>query len=153
MRAMACVMAVTMLVGLGTAHAKEQLARWASPDDATAKYITSIETLWTDANCGPTQPALRAAIAEDFQGTSPNGQRYDRLHALESDGQRDCQTGQIKIHLFGDSLAMAYGNESSLVTNKDGKTWKRCLVWTDTWLQRDGEWQIIAAQDNVVACK
>lgn len=27
------------------------------------------------------------------------------------------------------------------------------LAWTDTWLKRKGKWQIVAAQDNVVACQ
>lgn len=36
---------------------------------------------------------------------------------------------------------------------KDGKEFLRCLVWTDTWLKRDGKWQIIAAQDVVVKCQ
>jgi hypothetical protein len=49
-------------------------------------------------------------------------------------------------------LAVAYGNESSIRKGKDGKEFLRCLVWTDTWLKRDGKWQIIAAQDVVVKC-
>jgi hypothetical protein len=40
----------------------------------------------------------------------------------------------------------------SLRKGKDGKEFLRCLVWTDTWLKRDGKWQIIAAQDVVVEC-
>jgi hypothetical protein len=28
-----------------------------------------------------------------------------------------------------------------------------CQIWTDTWLQRGGTWQIIASQDNRVECK
>jgi hypothetical protein len=30
---------------------------------------------------------------------------------------------------------------------------KVCQVWTDTWMKRDGKWQIVAAQDNRVDCK
>jgi catechol 2,3-dioxygenase-like lactoylglutathione lyase family enzyme len=29
---------------------------------------------------------------------------------------------------------------------------KRCQVWTDTWLKRNGQWQIVAAQDTVIPC-
>lgn len=153
MRAIAGVMTLVVLTGIGTAQAAGQPARWAAPDDATARYIIHIEKLWSDTSCGPARPALRAAIAEDFQGTSPEGERYDRSHALEAGNARDCQLGQVKVHLFGDSLAMVYGSESSLATEKAGKTRKRCLVWTDTWLKRNGAWQIIAAQDTAVTCK
>ena len=50
-------------------------------------------------------------------------------------------------------LAIAYGNESSIRKGKDGEENLRCLVWTDTWLKREGKWQIIAAQDTAVPCR
>jgi len=28
-----------------------------------------------------------------------------------------------------------------------------CLTWTDTWLKRDGKWQIIGVQDAQFPCK
>lgn len=152
MRVIAGVITLGMLMGIGTAQAEGPSARWAAPDDATARYIIHIEKPWSDTSCGPAQPDLPAAIAEDFQGTSPKGERYDKSHALEAGNARDCQLGQVKVRLFGGSLAVVYGSESSLATEKDGKTRKHCLIWTDTWLKRDGKWQIIAAQDNAVAC-
>ncbi len=42
---------------------------------------------------------------------------------------------------------MIYGKETSTRTGKDGKTFQRTLIWTDTWLKRNGKWQIIAVQD------
>jgi hypothetical protein len=30
---------------------------------------------------------------------------------------------------------------------------KVCQVWTDTWMKRNGTWQIIAWHDNRVECK
>ncbi len=48
---------------------------------------------------------------------------------------------------------MVYGSESSLRRAKDGIAKTRCLIWTDTWLKRKGNWQIIAAQDTQFGCK
>ena len=45
---------------------------------------------------------------------------------------------------FGSNLAMVYGSETATRNNKVGKPEPRCLTWTDTWLKRDGHWQIIA---------
>jgi len=142
-----------LLFGMGTAHAWNQTSRWLSADDPVAKTIIAVETMWAETACGPATATLNAAIADDFQGTSTKGVRYDKAHATEQQHSRDCQLQQIHIHLFGDSLAMVYGNESSIAKNPDGKEWKRCLVWTDTWLKRNGKWQIVAAQDNVVDCE
>jgi hypothetical protein len=54
----------------------------------------------------------------------------------------------VKIRFFGDNLAIAYGSESRVKT-KDGKDSVETLIWTDTWLKRDGRWQIIAAEDLI----
>lgn len=78
-----------------------------------------------------------------------------RKYAMETDLNsldRQCQLGEVKIQFFGEMVAVAYGNESGIRKGKDGKEFLRCLVWTDTWLKRDGKWQIIAAQDVVVEC-
>lgn len=147
------IVAAILLLGISAAQAQNQVSRWLSPDDPIAKTITSVETMWSDTSCGPATETLNATIADDFQGTSTKGERYGKAHATEQQHNRDCQLQQIHVHLFGDSLAMVYGNESSIAKNKDGKEMKRCLAWTDTWLKRKGQWQIVAAQDNVVACQ
>jgi hypothetical protein len=56
----------------------------------------------------------------------------------------------VKVRFFGDSIAIAYGAESSVIKDSNGKATKRCLIWTDTWLKRAGKWQIVAAQDTLV---
>jgi Domain of unknown function (DUF4440) len=131
-----------------------QRAHWASPNDSTAIKLISMEKMWLDADCSP-QPGLKEVFADDFQGTSTSGTRYGKEEAMSTDTNnlsRQCELGDVKIHFFGDNAAMAYGSESSIRKGADGKEYKRCLVWTDTWLKRDGKWQIIAAQDNVVGC-
>ncbi|MGH8273932.1 MAG: nuclear transport factor 2 family protein [Terriglobia bacterium] len=144
------VAVAVMLIGIGTAYAGDQTSRWGSPDNPIVKHITAVEKMWSDTSCGPPQPALKAALAEDFEGTSTKGKRYDRTNAWGPGTNRDCRLQKIRVHFFGDSLAVVYGNESSIGKKKDDSEWKRCLVWTDTWLKRNGKWKIIAAEDDVV---
>jgi len=66
---------------------------------------------------------------------------------------RDCRLIDAKVRFFGDDLALVYGSESSVRKAKDGAERARCLTWTDTWLKRNGNWQIIAAQDTQFDCK
>ncbi|MBV8281565.1 MAG: nuclear transport factor 2 family protein, partial [Candidatus Eremiobacteraeota bacterium] len=92
-------------------------------------------------------------LADDFQGTSPEGKRYTKQNAVASaqdtsNTARDCRLLDAKVRFFGESLAMVYGSESSVAKAKDGAEKSRCLIWTDTWLKRNGKWQIIAAQDT-----
>jgi hypothetical protein len=136
----------------GTSVAQE--SRWASADDPVAKYMTDMERQWAEAGCTHSDIASKF-LAEDFQGTAPDGSRYNKEQALKHDSsitERDCQLDDVKIRFFGD-VAMAYGSERSTKVSKDGSSNLECLVWTDTWLKRNGKWQIIAVQDAVMKCK
>jgi hypothetical protein len=41
-----------------------------------------------------------------------------------------------------------YGSESRVGKDNKGMERTPSLIWTDTWLKRDGKWQVTAAQDN-----
>ena len=142
------------LLGGFTSASVAQESRWGSPDEDVVKLITTVEAKWASSACSP-QPDLKDVIADDFQGTSTKGQRYGKEEAITTDTKslsRDCQLGEVKVRFFGDSIAVAYGAENSMIKNHEGKETKRCQVWTDTWLKRAGKWQIVAAQDTVVPC-
>ena len=131
-----------------------QESRWGSPEEETVKFMIAAEAKWANSACSP-QPDLKEVIADDFQGTSPSGRRYDKAKAITSDTkalERDCLLGEVKVRFFGDSIAIAYGGESAVSKAKDGKETKHCLIWADTWLKRAGKWQIVAAQDTDIPC-
>jgi hypothetical protein len=134
-----------------------QQGQWAEADNPTAKFMIDAERQWAEAACSHNKIAQKI-LAEDFQGTSPEGQRYTKSEEVSdtadsSKSARDCRLIDAKVRFFGDSLATAYGSESSVGKDKDGTERSRCLIWTDTWFKRNGNWQIIAAQDTRFDCK
>jgi hypothetical protein len=144
---------IALLVGTSIA-AQAQTSYWGAAEDPLVKQIIASEKMWLDAECSR-QPGLKDVLADDYQGTAPNGERTDKASALADSPNwpaKDCKLGPVKVRFFSEQLAMVYGSESAIRTSKDGKAARRCLVWTDTWLKRDGKWQIIAAQDNEVKC-
>jgi hypothetical protein len=143
-----------VMVGMAPA-AYAQKSYWGSPNDPLVKEIVAKEKMWLQADCTH-QPDLKDVIADDYQGTTTEGQRIDKAGALADDENwpdHDCQLGPVKVKFFGEDLAVAYGSESMMRKGSDGQVTKRCLVWTDTWLKRTGKWQIIASQDNRVKCQ
>jgi hypothetical protein len=147
------VLTTIMLVGLaGPAQSQSQTSWWGSPDDPAVTYMISVAKMWSDSNCGPPQPALFEALAEDFQGTSTRGERYDKANAAGFGNSRECQLLPVQVRFFGDSLAIAYGGESRISKDEGGAEYKRCQVWTDVWIKRDDKWKVIAAQDTVMGC-
>jgi hypothetical protein len=142
------------LLGGFTSRSVAQESRWGSPDEDTVKFIKAAEGKWASSACSP-QPDVKDIIADDFQGTSTKGKRYGKEDAVATETKfmsRDCQLGEVKVRFFGDSIAIAYGAENRMDKDSSGKETKRCQVWTDTWLKRAGKWQIVAAQDTIVAC-
>lgn len=147
--------ALAALMAVAAPAQQPQQGRWASGDDPIAKQMIQMERDWAEAGCTG-KAVVKELLADDFQGTAPGGERYDKTQALKRDTslkESDCRLDDAKVRFFGDSIAIIYGSERALRRDKDGKETMRCLVWTDTWLKRRGKWQIVAAQDTAVPCK
>lgn len=136
--------------------AQAQQGQWATADDATANFILDAEQQWEEAACNHNK-SPETILADDFWGTGPDGTRYGKADEIEdtqdtSKSARECHISDSKVRLFGDNLAMVYGRGFSVRKNKNGNDAPRCLIYTDTWLKRNGKWQIIAAHDTQVQC-
>jgi hypothetical protein len=143
-RTLAVAGAAWVLVGAANA----QQGKWAAPSDPTAKSLIDMERQWAEQEC--THSAIEQTIlADDFQGTTPEGKRYSKSQAVETSPPeaRQCRLHDAQVHFFGENIAVVYGSESSIRKASDGKEYTRSLVWTDTWLKRNGKWQVVAAQD------
>jgi len=137
--------------------ANAQQGKWQAASDQTAKSLIDMERQWAEAACTHSV-VVETILADDFQGTSPDGKRYSKSEAVERaktsmPGARECRLNDAKVHFFGENIAIVYGSESSIRKASDGKEYTRSLVWTDTWLKRNGSWQIVAAQDMRTDCK
>jgi Domain of unknown function (DUF4440) len=124
-------------------------------ETATSKRLIAWERQWAEEDCTH-RSVLKEILAEDFYGTAPRGSRYDKTEALSDDGEKvqakDCRLLSAEVRYHGRDVAVVYGSESA-VKGRDGAEPKRiCLVWTDTWLRRQGTWQIIAVQDAYLDC-
>ena len=136
--------------------AQAQQSHWSSAEDRTAKYIVEMERKWAENVCAD-NGVVAGLLADDFQGTSTDGARFTKADELRdakgAHSARNCGLDEAKVHFFGGRLAVVYGSEHALGKDKSQPNAKMCQVWTDTWLERGGKWQIIASQDNRVDCK
>jgi Domain of unknown function (DUF4440) len=150
------IFAVTTAAILLLVSAHAQQSHWASADDATAKYIIDMERKWADGVCVD-NGVVAGLLADDFQGTSTSGTRFTKSDELKDEKSartaHDCGLDEAKVHFFGDSFAVVYGREHAVGKDKSQPQANFCQSWTDTWLKRDGKWQIVASQDNRVECK
>jgi hypothetical protein len=136
------------------ALAGAQTSRWATPQEPAARWMIDMERKWAEAACDH-NGIEKTILADDFQGVAPDGSQYNKKQAVEDadntkTSERACQMFEVKVHFFGDNLAVLYGSESAIhpaAGPHDGKEHTIKLIWVDTWLKRDGKWQIISAED------
>lgn len=142
---------VVVILAIGVTASGRQ-SRWAPDGDPVSKRLVEMERRWAESTCDHNLDAQKF-LADDFQGTAPDGSRYDKSKEVGDIGSskstgRDCRLGDVTVHFFGDNLAILYGSESWTEKGLSGKDRRRTLIWTDTWFKRNGLWQIISAQDS-----
>jgi ketosteroid isomerase-like protein len=127
------------------------LAHVQTGDDHASEraYIRQGESDWAESVVTNDVSVLERILADDFVGVDIDGSHYSKADAI-----RDFRThpsefltnhlNEVQIRFYGDT-AVAQGNERW--KKKDGTPGK--FVWTDTWIRRNGKWQIVAAEDLV----
>jgi hypothetical protein len=52
----------------------------------------------------------------------------------------------MQVHIYSDNLAIVTGVDTALKVEAGGKETIRRDRFTDTWMKRNGQWQVIATQ-------
>ncbi len=113
-------------------------------------YIRDSERQWAESVASGDASVVERILANDFIGVDPRGQLYDKAKMISDtrDGAKffaSNHLNEVKIRFYGHT-AVAQGSESwERRTGERGR-----FVWTDTWLRRDGRWEIVAAEDLTV---
>jgi ketosteroid isomerase-like protein len=115
------------------------------------RYIIESERQWAESVATGDASVVERILADDFVGVDPKGRLYDKA-TMVSD-TRDApnyfvsnRANEIKVRFYGDA-AVAQGSETW--ERRTGDLLRGRFVWTDTWLRRNGKWQIVAAEDLV----
>jgi ketosteroid isomerase-like protein len=115
------------------------------------RYIIESERQWAESVATGDASVVERILADDFVGVDPKGRLYDKA-TMVSD-TRDApnyfvsnRANEIKVRFYGDA-AVAQGSETW--ERRTGDPLRGRFVWTDTWLRRNGKWQIVAAEDLV----
>ena len=101
------------------------------------------------AKAGTLGSTVEQILADDFLGVDPQGRQYTKSEMV-ADTRNGPQffasnrANAIKVRFFGNT-AVAQGDESWV--KHSGARGR--FVWTDTWILRNGIWQIVAAEDLI----
>src|SRR6478752_1912596 len=101
------------------AHAQQ--GHWATPDDKTAKFMIDMEGKWAEGVCA-NNGVIAELLADDFQGTSTHGERYNKADELRDEKgphtAHGCALDDAKVRFFGDNVAIIYGSEHAIGKEK-----------------------------------
>jgi ketosteroid isomerase-like protein len=93
---------------------------------------------------------IEKIVADDFIGTSSSGKTGDKATLL-AEAKRDTNTyisavsSDMTVHMYGEGVAVVTGVAKETGKTKAGKTFSHSYRFTDTWVERNGEWQCVAA--------
>jgi ketosteroid isomerase-like protein len=118
-------------------------------ESETEKYIIENERQWAESVATGDTSALERFIADDFVGVDPKGNVYDKAEMIADTKEApkhfiSNHLNQVKVKFHGDT-AIAQGDETW--ERRSGEPKRGRFVWIDTWMRRNGKWQIVAAVD------
>ena len=115
----------------------------------TERYILDSERQWAESVATGDTSAIERILADDFIGVDPKGRLYTKRQMI--DDTRNApkyfvsnRLNDVKVRFYG-TTAIAQGSETWEKRSRE----RGRFVWTDTWLQRNGRWQIVAAEDLI----
>lgn len=140
---------VRWIVALGLFFSPLSRAQTSLEPKEADDYIRKSEAEWAESVATGDVTAVERILADDFVGIDPKGRRYTKneMIAETRDGPKffvSNHLNEVKIRFYGNT-AVAQGSESWVKRNGEHGR----FVWTDTWLLRDGQWQIVAAEDLI----
>jgi ketosteroid isomerase-like protein len=109
------------------------------------------EKRWSAAIARHDTATIESMVAPDFIGVSSKGKVVNRRAMLaEVKADKDTYTStkaeKLDVHMYGSGVAVVVGTANEKGTGKDGKAFDRTYRFTDTWMDRGGNWQCIASQ-------
>jgi ketosteroid isomerase-like protein len=150
MKIKAAILACT-LVAIAAASLAQAQSPAAGDTKGVEAKLKELNELWGKAMMQKDPTVLDPIIADDFVGTNSKGkvstkkEMYAAMKA-DTDTYTSATDDNLKVHMFGDDVAIVTGSSTEKGKTKDGKEFTRTYQWTDTWLQRGGKWQTIASQ-------
>ena len=116
-------------------------------DPAALRYICDSERAWSQAVASGDTSAPKRVLADDYVGIGSSGKVFVKADmaaqaAKTAQAVAFSDNDYVHVRFFGNT-AVDQGRDT--VRSKSGHVTH--LLWTDTWLKRNGRWQVVQSQD------
>ncbi len=141
---------VAMLALLGCGCTREHTP---PPSSDTVAALSSQERAWTKAFKNRDRNALNTILADEFIFTDDEGHVYDKAQYVAA----VMDVIRVDSYAVDDTRVESFG-DTGVVTGRwtgkmsiDGKDASGSFRFTDTFVKRNGQWQVVASQDTRIA--
>jgi ketosteroid isomerase-like protein len=116
------------------------------------------ENRWAAAIAKHDVATIELMVAPDFIGVNQKGKVQNRRAMLgEMKADKDTYTSakneKLDVKMYGSGVGVVVGTYREKGTGKDGKAFDHTMRFTDTWMDRGGQWQCIASHVMTVSQK
>jgi ketosteroid isomerase-like protein len=117
--------------------------------------IKDNENKWEAAIASHDISFIQSVVAADFMGVYTDGKVQNKSALIaqskkDKDTYKSAKLEKLSVHTYGPSVAVVVGTAREKGTDKDGKAFDRTFRYTDTWVDRNGQWQCVAGQVMLV---
>jgi ketosteroid isomerase-like protein len=112
--------------------------------------LKALEQRWEGSFVTHDISVIEQLVAEDFVGTSSSG-KVGNKSMMISEARKDknvyksAASGNMTVHSFGPNVAVVTGIARETGKTPAGQAFSHAYRFTDTWMERNGEWQCVAA--------
>ena len=115
-----------------------------------AAKLKEMEQEWEGSVLKHDTTAIERMVADDFVGTSSSGKVGDKSTMLASArSDKNVYTSAVSqdmsVHTFGPRVAVVVGVAQEKGKDSAGRAFSHTYHFTDTWVERNGDWQCVAA--------
>jgi len=113
--------------------------------------VKEMEEKWEASVPSHDFSTVQGFVASDFVGISSKGKFVDKSSMLadfkkDTDTYKLAKNEKLNVKAFGPNVMVVTGRAREKGTAKDGKAFDRTFLFTDTWMNRGGQWQCVASQ-------
>jgi ketosteroid isomerase-like protein len=112
--------------------------------------LKALEQRWEGSFMTHDVSIIEQLVASDFVGTSSSG-KVGNKSTMIAEARKDknvytsAVSSEMSVHFFGPGVAVVTGIARETGKTPAGKVFSQAYRFTDTWMERNGQWQCVAA--------
>jgi ketosteroid isomerase-like protein len=148
-----CLLSLSLAVGQQGAAESQTTKKKTSAASGVEDQIKKVEQDWAQATIKDGPAAVDQYEADDVVSTDPSGRTTDKTQ-----DKKDLSSGDLKFESMelSDMKVRVYGNTAvatganTLKGTYKGQDISGKYRFTDTWVKRNGKWQVVGTQSTKV---